>query len=946
MSNQQIDNTKFRQDVLLAKFQQMTEADFTKIVLIPLFKAMGYSKVDYNGGVNEGGKDLICWREGDFGNPELTVVQVKKTKPSSSASSTRSFSEIVTQLQQAKEKYVPYLGGGNFLPGLVYFVTPFEITNRVLQSRIEGLENLRNRGVSVIDGPKVAEQIILKLPKLADELCGTDFVILDCFGGAISNEDLLSALNYGKEKNIADIYCDLDFGVGKINTKFFFSLSLQPKTLTQQIDAIKWTFFEETIEIAENLLGVHVVSPTAPEICKAYEESFSKWIAPKNQNLIKRLSVLSVEVSSIFDSLVDDCEQMVQDAFEDEVISYMSTTNIKHSDSKHSSGSTIAVELRNAIGNVKSSPLNWGELVTIKDFSNFETTIANLNDCFSFLRSEQEVINAIDERKLTRVIKDFGSLKANFQKIKILAADRIDEPRYEFNIEGQLIADAINLKRDWMATEIKALRSTVKRSRLEIRNFFAACHQLFEGVEIILAERAIAEAIGFSSSQKFHSDPTMERINLPIREVFQTGINCAVFGDAGAGKSTTLRMYAEQAPAEDGNDAITLYLPLTRVLAPVIGLNDETSSPLDKFERGLSCYVQQQGKDITQTDLISFLKAKRRVTFVFDGVDEVIKGAPWILEAIEQIGDSYQNSQIILSSRMSGEYISRIKYLSLTLLPFTDEQAADFVEGWFKEDIDKASTVKAHLKETPAIAEIVRSPLLATILCVLAENSVPLPRSELSMYDERLKLLLGHYDIHKKTNRVKSHHSLLELVARKLAFQLHQKTIRSAHSADLQRMACKQVAQSHHGYSNDAIKTAVRELIDPCNILVPMTMDGQFGFGHLRYQEYLAARELKDNRGIGLQSLLTSGWWRAVVVLFARMTDDIKNILEDVIEKQQRIDDYFDTLYEVIETRPSQEQPQLFDLLQKYSALDKFDEDLADFHDFDSSRGEWGKPDW
>lgn len=43
-------------------------------------------------------------------------------------------------------------------------------------------------------------------------------------------------------------------------------------------------------------------------------------------------------------------------------------------------------------------------------------------------------------------------------------------------------------------------------------------------------------------------------------------------------------------------------------------------------------------------------------------------------------------------------------------------------------------------------AEIIRNPLLATTLCVLAKNEIELPNTEITLYDERLKLLTGYYD--------------------------------------------------------------------------------------------------------------------------------------------------------------------------------------------------------
>lgn len=48
------------QNNYLKSLISMREDDFTKNILKPLFEAMGYERVDFNGGPYEKGKDLIA----------------------------------------------------------------------------------------------------------------------------------------------------------------------------------------------------------------------------------------------------------------------------------------------------------------------------------------------------------------------------------------------------------------------------------------------------------------------------------------------------------------------------------------------------------------------------------------------------------------------------------------------------------------------------------------------------------------------------------------------------------------------------------------------------------------------------------------------------------------------------------------------------------------------
>lgn len=51
-------------------------------------------------------------------------------------------------------------------------------------------------------------------------------------------------------------------------------------------------------------------------------------------------------------------------------------------------------------------------------------------------------------------------------------------------------------------------------------------------------------------------------------------------------------------------------------------------------------------------------------------------------------------------------------------------------------------------------------------------------------------------------------------------------------------------------------------------------------FGHLRFQEHLAAVEISMNRGIDMVTLMRSDWWGGVFRLFAQMSHDTRTIVE------------------------------------------------------------------
>ena len=176
---------------------------------------------------------------------------------------------------------------------------------------------------------------------------------------------------------------------------------------------------------------------------------------------------------------------------------------------------------------------------------------------------------------------------------------------------------------------------------------------------------------------------------------------------------------------------------------------------------------------------------------------------------------------------------------------------------------------------------MVRNPLLATAMCVLQAHNVPLPTSEIRLYQEWLSLLVGVYDTHKSVHRLEFPRHQLEFLAQKIAFHLHARGCREESRGSLETFAAKVFDNVMD--ANNA-KKVLHELVHPCNILVPMAWGDKWGFGHLRYQEYLAALELRHNRALKLSHFIDSPWWSGVLMLFAQMQDSLAWIVDEIAE--------------------------------------------------------------
>lgn len=133
--------------ILLEAMQDLLEADLTKNYLIPLFEAMGFTNVEYHGGTDERGKDVLMWDTNKLGRKSLVAVQVKKVQLSGSSSSKEGLARLISQLNQAALEPIQSVDGHSHTAAAVWFVTPYPLTTHALQSHVTGMMLVRERQI-------------------------------------------------------------------------------------------------------------------------------------------------------------------------------------------------------------------------------------------------------------------------------------------------------------------------------------------------------------------------------------------------------------------------------------------------------------------------------------------------------------------------------------------------------------------------------------------------------------------------------------------------------------------------------------------------------------------------------------------------------------------------------------------------------------------------------
>jgi len=846
--------------------QLIPENDLTKTVIKPVLEKLGFLKVEFYGGQDEEGKDLLCWNKDPLGDISLIVAQVKHFKFSNKASGNLSFQNIVNQLTMSLLKEVHYSDKSIHFPEKVYLISSKEIDSKNIKTRFSTYPSIDQSRIKIIDGYLLAELILKNCPNIASKLINEDIDLSYYSSENLTNETLLKALGFNKKINLKSIYTDIDFSLGKQTTRLFFNTQFKGITKEFTLDKIEWNNFKIDLEKLDEKIINDILNQNIEKIelnFKLQFEEFKKWEDIDN---LKKAEL--IERENIFKEVVN----------------------------KNKSDWTY----------FRKKQSEYNELVKRKKNKKTEKSI-------TFDRLNNELIDL--KRKLIDVFKEEKKVETLSKFLEHHISER-PNPKYYFSINGKEIESILIEDKKFIVSEIRKF-NLKKPSSNELKEYLKKCHVIFQKSSILLNNDRFLQSLGINSDIKLRESLESTRFKLPINKIFDTNLNLVLLGEAGAGKTTSLQMYAIN--NKESEDKIILWAPLIRLVQNwSLNKNDEENkTKIKSLDLAICEYLRSKNINLSTSEILDIFN-KKKIVVLFDGLDESIKSNEWLPEAINYLAKKYSLSfQIIVTSRMTGEYIEKLQFLTVTLLPFTKEQRNQFITKWFdKKDADIRDKILQHFKENKSIDETTRNPLLTTTLCVLAKHNLPLPNTEIKLYDDRLKLLAGYYDNVKNIpTRISTTPHNLEYLSKKIAYFLHSKFIREIEYTKLEEYASQCMGRL---LSPKMTKTALKELIDPCNILVPMTDTGKFGFGHLRYQEHLAASELSTSRGINIHYLMTQIWWRESLIFFAQMSDDLIWLTKDI---GYYIGDkkFISMLNELIKLRPKKEQNKINALIKEYS---------------------------
>ncbi|MEI7769706.1 MAG: SUMF1/EgtB/PvdO family nonheme iron enzyme [Chloroflexales bacterium] len=390
----------------------------------------------------------------------------------------------------------------------------------------------------------------------------------------------------------------------------------------------------------------------------------------------------------------------------------------------------------------------------------------------------------------------------------------------------------------------------------------------------------------------------------------------AVIGRPGSGKTTLLHYTAVRLAeilARDENDRLAdlgLDRPLVPILLPLRDLGtylpehsarERSGNNPRLLLDGLTSFYQGRSLDLP-ADFFRRLCEEGRAILLLDGLDEVSRtdDREIVSGIVREFARRYPRCRYVVTARVAA-YIGAAEvgagFTICTVDDLADDQQRRFIANWSAcvhrlmhpkashETVERLATMfndglwKA-IRENPGVGRLAPNPLLLTVIAIVYFDRQDLPENRAQLYEECVTVLLrggrGKVDPSGKERAA----LLMSLEARRellaaMAYQMHlggeQHKLIGRDDLEQRIAAYLRPRSTGEREAADLARAFLKEL--PVHIgLLDEVEQHRFGFSHLSFQEFLAARSIAEQREAAWDELLDryqESWWREVIVLCA-----------------------------------------------------------------------------
>ena len=331
-----------------------------------------------------------------------------------------------------------------------------------------------------------------------------------------------------------------------------------------------------------------------------------------------------------------------------------------------------------------------------------------------------------------------------------------------------------------------------------------------------------------------------------------------IIGDAGSGKSTSLRRLA-YVMANRGLDTES---------EPIIPILLRSTDIWRQSRTSLVDLCAEETRLVTRRDVVSFSGADLtagRLLILIDALDELAEdeGRRGVIRSILEFHRSYSNCKVVVTSRDYG-FVKTIEELDpftrYRLSPIDYKQAEKILKRIQSKKSLAPDTSKEILRRLQDVHGMELNPLLVTVFAATTDYSRrDIPANITELFKKFTEVMLGRWDSAKGLGQ-QYHAPLKDFLLQRIGLEMHRQMSTGLPLEEFGALLRKELTDRGH-------KADIPELLD--EILNRSGLFRMIGttveFRHLLLQEFFAGRGLPADL---LEGVIGEDWWQRAIVFY------------------------------------------------------------------------------
>ena len=368
-----------------------------------------------------------------------------------------------------------------------------------------------------------------------------------------------------------------------------------------------------------------------------------------------------------------------------------------------------------------------------------------------------------------------------------------------------------------------------------------------------------------------------------IEDVLVKCRHAVILGDPGSGKTTLLKYLALKV-AEGSESARAGLGPTGEPLLPIIvPLSAFAAALVQEPDLSLEDYLPRHFAALELPGLGGLFVeelAAGRCLVLLDGLDEVPtrRERRRVVQCVGQFVARYRSNRFVVTSRVVGYREEPLgeELVHFTIAEWGDDEIAEFARRWcvayerqaddsaeaVRRGQDEAEQLIAAIRSNPSVRRLASNPLLLTIIALIHRQGTRLPQHRILLYALTFQTLIETWNRARNLEGLPlsaegmSEHEAVQVLA-PLALWMHEtqpsgtarrEEVRAQIAALLEAEEGPERAQEVADRFLDLVRRQVGLLVE--------RGEGLFGFMHLTFEEYLAARAIVMAGQVNLQVTL------------------------------------------------------------------------------------------